>query len=129
MKFRWCKTCRNYLYMQVTKGTEDDPVDKLTYVCRSCGYSELDEKGGLILETDLREKTSEGYKVLLNEFTRQDPTLPHVKNIPCPNAGCLTKTGAKEPDVIYIKYDSVNLKYLYMCNVCGTQWRSKGGSS
>ncbi len=66
--------------------------------------------------------------MLLNEFTHQDPTLPHVKNIPCPNAECLTKTGAKERDVIYIKYDADNLKYLYICNVCKAQWRSKGGT-
>jgi hypothetical protein len=27
--------------------------------------------------------------------------------------------------VIYIKYDSVNMKYMYICNVCGDSWRSR----
>ena len=83
-------------------------------------------KGGLILETDLQERTSEGYKILLNEFTKQDPTLPHVDTIKCPNDGCKSNTAGQKKDVIYLKYDPVNLKFLYICNVCDMQWKSKG---
>jgi DNA gyrase/topoisomerase IV subunit B len=45
------------------------------------------------METDLREKSSEGYKVIMNEFTRYDPTLPHIHNIKCPNGECPSNTG------------------------------------
>ena len=83
-----------------------------------------DKAGGLVLEIDLKEKTSEGYKILLNEFTKEDPTLPHIDTIPCPNKGCDTNTKGKPRDIIYLKYDPVNLKFLYICNVCDTQWRS-----
>jgi DNA-directed RNA polymerase subunit M/transcription elongation factor TFIIS len=114
----FCPTCRYYLYL--------DQSDKtLRRVCRNCGFQEEDKKGGLVLELDLKEKTSEGYKILMNEFTKQDPTLPHVDTIKCPNVGCDTNVANKPKDVIYLKYDAINMKFLYICNVCDTQWRSK----
>ena len=113
----FCPTCKFYLYL--------DQNDKtLRRICRNCGYQMEDKKGGLILEIDLKEKISEGYKILMNEFTKYDPTLPHVNTIKCPNTVCESNSG-KEKDVIYLKYDAVNMKFIYICNVCDTQWRSK----
>lgn len=97
----------------------------LQRVCRTCGHAEQDTQGGLAMETYVQERASEGYKILLNEFTRQDPTLPHVNTIKCPRGSCTTNTGGTPRDVIYIKYDPVNMKFLYICNVCGEQWRSR----
>jgi hypothetical protein len=102
----------------------DQDGNKLRRICRNCGFQE-EEKGGLVLEMDLKEKTSEGYKILMNEFTPLDPTLPHVNTIKCPNDECASNTSGKERDVIYLKYDAVNMKFLYICTVCDTQWRSK----
>jgi hypothetical protein len=151
----FCKVCRYYLYLDevITADESDEKGAKkeLRRVCRNCGYQEV-MKGGLILEIDLKEKTSEGYKILMNEFTKDDPTLPHVHNLRCPNRGCLSNKGRAYPadnpdaeaapaeaaakaanedkgevesDVIYLKYDAINMKYLYICNVCETKWRSK----
>lgn len=114
----FCKCCAYYMYLY-----QQD--DKLMRICRNCGYQEEDKKGGLILEIDLKEKTSEGFRILVNEFTAHDPTLPHVTSIKCPNDGCESNTGSKERDVLYLKYDAVNLKFLYQCMVCKEQWRSK----
>jgi DNA-directed RNA polymerase subunit M/transcription elongation factor TFIIS len=114
----FCPTCRYYLYL-------NQNGDTLNRMCRNCGFQEEEQKGGLVLEINLKEKTSEGYKILMNEFTKEDPTLPHVNTIKCPNSGCDSNTNKKEKDVIYIKYDAVNMKFLYICNVCDTQWRSK----
>lgn len=127
MKF--CPKCENYLYL-------DTKSENLLRVCRTCGYSEVDTEGGLAMETIVQERSSEGYKILLNEFTRQDPTLPHVNTLPCPNTKGYEENGkkvepcptnqAKHPrDVIIIKYDNQNMKFIYICNVCGTQWRSR----
>lgn len=118
MKF--CPICHYYLYL-------NSDNQELRRLCRNCGHEEKDTEGGLIMETNLHEQTSEGYKILINEFTKQDPTLPHVDSIKCPNATCKSNTseGGVQRDVIYIKYDAVNLKFLYMCNVCDTQWKSK----
>lgn len=114
----FCPTCRYYLYL-------DQEEKTLRRVCRNCGFQEEEKQGGLVLEIDLKEKTSEGYKILMNEFTQEDPTLPHVSTIKCPNMGCDTNTSGVEKDVIYLKYNPVNMKFLYICNVCNTQWRSK----
>ena len=94
--------------------------------CPTCHfYLYLNQQEGLILEIDLKEKTSEGYRIIMNEFTAHDPTLPHVTSITCPNDRCGSNTGANDRDVLYLKYDPVNLKFLYHCMVCKEQWRSK----
>lgn len=115
MKF--CPHCKYYMF-------HDVEANKLTRVCRNCGHQEAEETGGLIVEKLVQEKSSEGYKVLLNEFTRLDNTYPHTKMLKCPNGACGSNGGA-ERDVIYLKYDTTNLKFVYICNVCGEQWRSR----
>jgi hypothetical protein len=78
------------------------------------------------MEMMIQEDSAEGYKVLLNEFTRKDPRLPHIrKNITCPNLVCESNKGGKDPDVIYIKYDLVNMMYLYICDICGEKWHTR----
>ena len=121
---KYCPVCENYLYMQV-----DAESQELKRLCRKCGYKEESStdssNNGLVMEMMIQQKSTEGYKVLLNEFTRKDPRLPHIrKNITCPNTACESNHG-KEPDVIYIKYDIVNLMYLYICDICGEQWHSR----
>ena len=127
MKF--CAKDGYYLYLDagtVGGGAQSMSDTKtLNRICRRCGYTEKDSDGGLITETYLQQRASEGYKILLNEFTRQDQTLPHIKTIKCPKETCPTNTGGVEKDVIYMKYDSAALKYIYICNVCSTQWRSR----
>ena len=135
MKF--CPTCRYYMYLKTTEAKRVEPTDEedegvapatFSRICHNCGYQEEDTEGGLVMETDLQEKTSEGYKILLNEFTKKDPTLPHIHTIKCPNEACRSNTAGVEKDVIYMKYDAVNMKYLYLCNIegCDAKWRSKG---
>ena len=70
----FCPTCRYYLYLNQTK-SDDEKEDVLRRMCRNCGYQEQDNKGGLVLEIDLREKTSEGYKILMNELQQHNPEL------------------------------------------------------
>ena len=121
---KFCAVCDNYLYMQV-----DAESQELTRLCRKCGYKEQDTTGGLVMEMMIQEDSAEGYKVLLNEFTRKDPRLPHIrKNITCPNLVCDSNKGGKEPDVIYIKYDLVNMMYLYICDICGEKWHTRSRS-
>ena len=114
---RFCPTCRYYLFLQSGTNT-------LQRVCRNCGYIENDEKGGLVMETS--SVTEDGYKILVNEFTRYDVRLPHiVKTLKCPEPACKTNKGEGESDILYIKYDPTNLKYLYICTSCGYQWTSR----
>ena len=118
---KFCPTCRYYLYLN----TPATPEDSLRRICRNCGYTEVEERGGLITELRLNEKVVEGHKVIMNEFTHLDPTLPHVDNIHCKNEACASNGGGAKADVIPIKYDAVNMKFLYICTVCKEQWRSR----
>jgi DNA-directed RNA polymerase subunit M/transcription elongation factor TFIIS len=113
-------SCGYYLYLKMDK-------DSLSCIreCKNCGYIEAEKEGALISETLIKERASEGYKIVLNEFTRQDPTLPHLHTMKCPRAECKSNVGGVAKDVIYIKYDPANLKYLYICNVCEEHWRSR----
>ena len=119
---RLCPTCDYYLYTQV-EGQEK----VLNRLCRMCGYKETDTTGGLVMEMMVQEKAAEGYKILINEYTQKDPTLPHIrKNMKCPNPGCDSNRSGMDPDIIYLKYDNVNLLYMYICNIpgCGMRWKS-----
>jgi hypothetical protein len=116
----FCPICGYYLYLS-TEG----PEGQLIRVCNNCSYKKEDAKGGLISEILIQERAAEGYKILLNEFTRTDPRLPHIRGVmKCPDPACESNHG-KDSDIIYIKYDAVNLLYLYICDVCGYQWHSR----
>ena len=120
MKF--CPTCKFYLYL---KSGNDGDSKELSRHCVNCGYTEKDVKGGLISETLVQQKSSEAFKIMINEFTRQDNTLPHIKMIACPKEMCPSNQGSSERDVIYMTYDAPGKKNLYICNVCGEQWKSR----
>jgi len=72
-------------------------------------------------------------KHLVNEYTKLDPTLPRVSNIPCPNAACISNRVHEEKvtsedqlphEVIYLRYNDAQLKFVYICNLCDTVWKS-----
>ena len=120
---RFCPKCRYYLYLSTGEGTT------VSNVCRNCGFSEKLEpttkEDALILETNFRSGSSASGAssgITVNEFTKKDPTLPHVNTIRCPNGGCPSNTGSVEKDVIYIKTDPANLKFQYVCMHCPSQW-------
>ena len=119
---KFCGACGNIYKMRLEMGGAGN---NLYWVCLSCGDMIKQQGGCLLVETLVQERASEGYRILLNEFTRQDATLPHVKTIKCPSEACGSNQTGAEKDVIYIKYDPVNMKYLYICNVCGEAWRSR----
>lgn len=125
---RFCPVCKYYLYLQMAEdfqsGNQDSSI--LTRLCRNCGYREEDKKGGLVSEILVKERSAEGYKILLNEFTTRDYRLPHIRgSLKCPSAICDSNTKGVESDIIYLKDDQVNLTYLYICTHCNTQWRSR----
>lgn len=117
---RFCPVCSYYLFLQ-----EDAEGKQVSLLCRHCGYnSKLNPKTAdeaLVLETTF---TNTGTKTgsALNEYTKLDPTLPHLKTIPCPNTACPSDPATR--DILYIKTDAKNLKYQYCCAVCNTQWSS-----
>ena len=123
-----CPKCDYYMPLKQVQEENNEGVvnTDLQRVCRNCGEIEL-EKPGLVMETIIQEQASDSYRLFMNEFTKEDPRLPHVKNLKCPNQECPTRqpNSTVENDVIYIKYDTMNMKFLYICTHCDTQWRSR----
>ena len=117
MKF--CSKCDFMLYVKITD------EKNLIYECKNCGFhnehSKTDEDNCIYSRDYKTDKIS--YSWMINKNLCDDPTLPRVNNIPCPNDDCQTNTLNTPKEVIYIKFNKTNLKYFYMCCVCKTTWK------
>lgn len=103
--------CGNMYYMNVND-------DNLTYTCKACGNQneELASKNICVSKTVLRNKEPK-IEHMVNEYTKYDPTLPRINNMKCPNCD-------NKHEVIYLRYDDIQKKYLYICTGCDTIWKS-----
>ena len=120
MKF--CVKCDNMYYI----GVNEKNPNELTHYCRNCGYVDHSniQENSCILRNDIK-KGEQKYNHIINEYTKLDPTLPRIRNINCPNVNCKTNTEEKiKPEILYIRYDENNLKYIYMCSTCDTTWKT-----
>ena len=121
MKF--CVNCSNMLYL----GINPNNTNELNHYCRYCGSVDetVSEGGFCVLNTQFKNETQK-FNHIINEYTKLDPTLPRIYNIKCPNDRCTTNAHdeKKTAEVIYIRYDDNNMKYLYMCVTCDTVWKT-----
>ncbi len=107
-------------------GIDETNKQNLTHYCRNCGYVDQNNfDNSCILNMQIK-KGEQKYNHIINEYTKLDPTLPRVYNIKCPNGSCKTKTDPEKfkDEVVYVRYDGANLKYLYMCSTCDTIWKT-----
>jgi len=102
-----------------------DDANKLIYYCRNCGNEEslLNTENVCVLKTQLK-KGQQIFTHIINKFTKLYPTLPRINRILCPNAECGTNTSEEPREIIYIRYDEVNMKYVYLCSTCDTVWKT-----
>ena len=116
----FCNLCSNMYYIKINT---DDP-NKLIYYCRKCGNEDslLAIENVCVSRTQIK-KNEQSFNHIINKFTKYDPTLPSINNILCPNTDCITNTENKEREIIYIRYDDVNMKYVYLCYDCETIWK------
>lgn len=118
----FCEVCDNLMYL---RSEQDDSLEKY---CRRCGFSKKETIGGKKAYKVASTMYSEDdllYLQFKNKYLRYDPTLPRVQDssLQCPNKEC---TGDKEkPQILYIKYHPVHMKYLYCCDACGHTWRDE----
>ena len=128
----FCKKCDNMLYIRLL----EEDSNTLVYYCRNCGETNqtITKENICILHTDIVSK-EKAYLHEVNEYTKLDPTLPRTNNIKCPNQSCKSnhnpaidgETSQEEPiknDVIYLRYDDINMKYIYICTVCDKIWKT-----
>ena len=134
MKF--CDVCDNMLYVKV------DTDEGLMFYCKNCNFTRTQNKDTSSLPL-IAEKHTNGatkselddncivdinysddarnYSVFMTPNIKYDMTLPRVNNIPC--VECEKKKNKAKPEVIYIKNDAANMKYLYFCYNCENFWR------
>ena len=120
-------------YLQLKK----DDEDKLIYYCRNCGNEDESLVANLqnlyVSKTDIKKEMN--YKTSINQYTKLDPTLPRINNIDCPNMDCICnkvqeeskgeQTPTVEKEILYIRYDDTNMKFVYLCAHCDTVWNTQ----
>jgi DNA-directed RNA polymerase subunit M/transcription elongation factor TFIIS len=139
----FCSNCGNMYYLKIVEDAETESTS-LAYYCRNCGHSDtmLMTENNCVSNTQIK-RTEQNYNHIINEYTKYDPTLPRISTINCPNAACESNMIASEADaeeeeqgsgteeisskkaeIIYIRYDDVNMKYIYLCTHCDTKWKT-----
>ena len=115
----FCDVCQNMYYIRI----DSEESSKLIYYCRKCGNEnhELTSDNVCVSKTVLKQ-TEQTFTHVINDYTKFDPTLPRFNSILCPNSECSTNTKDTPREIIYIRYDEINLKYVYLCSTCDTTW-------
>lgn len=124
MKF--CVNCQNMLYIAI----DSQDTNKLTYYCRHCGTVDdtITQEGHCVLNTHLKQGEQK-FNHIINQYTKLDPTLPRIYTMKCPNESCITNAASEgkknKPEVIYMRYDDSNMRYVYICVDCDTIWKTE----
>ena len=117
----FCSNCNNMYYIRINS----ENTNKLVYYCRNCGNEDnlLTTDNVCVSKTNLK-KSDQSFNHIINKFTKYDPTLPRITKILCPNPDCPTNTKDVAREIIYIRYDDTNMKYVYLCSTCDTVWKT-----
>ena len=121
----FCSNCSNMYYIRINS---DDP-NSLVYYCRQCGNEDKSIGVDNVCVSKIQIKKSEqSFNHIINKYTKLDPTLPRINNVLCPNTDCTTNTKNDAREIIYIRYDDTNMKYIYLCSTCDTVWNTNDKS-
>jgi len=112
----------------------------LVHYCRNCGHREPVRQEICVSKLQIKH-AAQNYGNIINRYTKLDPTLPRISHVTCPNHLCASNTKEKEKgqgqsqgqgqgqsefqvprEVIYLRYDEENMKYVYLCAVCDALW-------
>lgn len=125
----FCSKCDNMYYIRIASDNEN----KLIYYCRNCGNEDtnLSNENICVSKTNIK-RSEQKYSHIINKFTKLDPTLPRTNTIKCPNQDCPSNSSSGkeekgelvEREVIYTRYDDVNMKYIYICANCESVWKT-----
>ena len=131
MKF--CTECQNMYYISIDEAN----INNLTYYCRFCGNKDdqVAKEGVVVLKTQYKQ-SEQKFNHMVNKYTKYDPTLPRKTSMKCPNELCNDQSAAAATatatataaaagsDIIYLRYDDENMKYLYICSNCNFTWKT-----
>jgi len=118
MEVNFCSKCDNLLYLY--KGDESN---ELYYCCKACSNTEKLDKSVTKVYSNTHETVDKSIVINNNPYITHDITIPSIQgneNIKCLNKECESEV----TDIKFIKYDEVNMKYIYICNHCGYKWKN-----
>jgi DNA-directed RNA polymerase subunit M/transcription elongation factor TFIIS len=127
MKF--CDNCQFMLYLKINSDNAGEDEGGLRYYCKSCGKEYDCDQNECVYYANYSNQLTELYiKNFISQYTTCDPTLPFIDNLDCPNDECVTNDKSKKTkkEVVYIRYDEDQMKYLYICRHCKTAWKNNG---
>jgi DNA-directed RNA polymerase subunit M/transcription elongation factor TFIIS len=102
------------------------PGQNFVYQCPACAYTRPPVVQGIQRVSELsffNDSSTDTSAQFMTPNIANDPTLPRVNNIPCPNPSC-TRAADQANRVIYVKYDDRNMLYVYFCEHCQHFWRN-----
>lgn len=114
----FCEVCDNMLYVKTNEEKQ------LVKYCKHCEFEKIESSNTAIkISQTIYSEDDLLYNQNVNKYLRFDPTLRRIRDphIACPNTECSASPDKNQ--VIYIKYDSKNMKYLYVCETCGETWK------
>jgi DNA-directed RNA polymerase subunit M/transcription elongation factor TFIIS len=126
----FCPECENYLALKIRS---DDASGRqlMHHFCRNCGYT-ADVKASKDKQYIYKSDYDIQKLFMLDkniQYLCDDPTLPRVNNIPCPNSNCPSKKNTEgdglakdDGDVVYYNINEKNMKYVYLCCQCKHTW-------
>ena len=137
MKF--CPDCSTVLNTKISNNENSDEI--MSYICNNCSYKKViniakEPQYKCVYYHNYNLNTTNIDKNTL-QFLSNDPTLPHVDNIQCPNIQCITnktttnlevldsKDNTNLNNVLYIMLNESNLTFLYQCDNCKHTWTNK----
>jgi DNA-directed RNA polymerase subunit M/transcription elongation factor TFIIS len=136
----FCSVCANMYYISVT------PENELQYYCRNCGNVDdtIASENICVSKVNMKKTTTtQSFAHVVNKYTKLDLTLPRIRTIRCPNDECSSNksrsgagsgagggvsadtTGPAANEIIYLRYDDTNLKYIYLCTKCDKVWNTE----
>lgn len=133
---RFCPVCNNMLYVEGGHPSQvSHPSERIRLICHYChsknplaagpivaeGFTGNVIEDATLLKANFATNTG-SYHHFLTRNIEYDPSLPRVSNIPCPTKDCLQ--GKETPEVICIRYDQPNMRFLYYCVHCKQFWKS-----
>jgi DNA-directed RNA polymerase subunit M/transcription elongation factor TFIIS len=124
----FCVECGNMYYIQIDQDdTNNNQNNALVYYCRNCGHidDEITKTYISVFKTEYK-KSEKKFNHIINKYTKLDPTLPRISNIKCPNDQCDTNKDENiKKEIIYLRYDDTNMKYIYLCSHCDITWNTE----
>ena len=119
---QFCSKCDNMYYIRLSN-TEDNT---LVHYCRNCGNEDATISSSDLSVSNIQLKNKkQNHGIYINEYTKLDPTIPRIADVDCPNKACICNTSQEvDTDILYVRYDDDNIRYIYMCCHCDTKWKS-----